>query len=106
MLRVRSDGHGTYLLEVNTRGERHYQRLADGLSLDYCFGIASDTAKDAQILHMVKQGAHWRQKARSEKQEALARKLGIAIDPTWRSGDISDAINRLVGDWNDELRSA
>jgi superfamily II DNA or RNA helicase len=100
-LRVRSDGAGTYLLEANARGEKRYQRLADGLSLDYCFGIASDTAKDAKILHLVKEGAQWRLKARSDKQEALARKLGIRMHPEWRSGDLADAITAVTGDWYD-----
>jgi hypothetical protein len=99
MLRVRPDGRGLYRLEVRQRDERRYTMVADHLSQDYCFGIASDTARDAQILHMVKEGAGWRAQARTEKQEALARKLGIAIDPAWRKGDIADAITALTGDW-------
>jgi superfamily II DNA or RNA helicase len=106
MLRIRLDTQGTYTLEVCIKGERRYRPLAEQLSLDYCYGIASDTARDAHILPMVRKDAAWRQKARSPKQEALARKLGIAIDPTWRSGDISDAINRVVGDWYDRSTAA
>jgi len=101
MLRVRPDGHGTYRLEVRTRDERSYTRLVDRLSQEFCFGIASDTARDAQILHMVQEGARWRQNVPSAKQEALARKLGIRIAPEWSSGDVSDAIAALTGDWYD-----
>jgi superfamily II DNA or RNA helicase len=101
MLRVRPDGQGTYRLEVCKREEKAYTRLVDRLSQEFCFGIASDTARDAHILHMVREGAQWRAKDRSPKQEALAQKLGIRIHPTWRSGEISDAIVRVTGDWYD-----
>src|SRR5262249_49021454 len=101
MLRVRPDGYGTYLLEVRKRDERAYTRLVDRLSQEFCFGIASDTARDAQILHMVREGARWRQNAPSPKQAALAQKLGIRIAPEWRSGQVSDAIAALTGDWYD-----
>ena len=57
MLRVRPDGQGTYRLEVRKRDERSYRQLVDRLSQEFCFGIASDTARDAQILHMVQEGA-------------------------------------------------
>jgi superfamily II DNA or RNA helicase len=99
MLRVRADGQGTYRLEVRKRDERVYTRLVDRLSQEFCFGIASDTARDAQMLHMVREGARWRENARSPKQEALAQKLGIQIDPGWRSGELSDAIAAVTGDW-------
>jgi ATP-dependent helicase IRC3 len=99
MLRVRPDGQGTYALEVRKRDERAYTRLVDRLSQEFCFGIASDTARDAHILHMVQEGARWRQNAPSPKQEALARKLGVRIEPGWRSGQVSDAIAALTGDW-------
>jgi hypothetical protein len=101
MLRVRPDGQGTYRLEVRKRDERSYTRLADRLSQEFCFGIASDTARDAQILHMVKEGARWRDKERSPKQEALARKLRIKIHPDWRSGQTADAITAVIGEWYD-----
>jgi superfamily II DNA or RNA helicase len=101
MLRVRSDGQGTYRLEVRTREERAYTRLVDRLSQEYCFGIASDTARDAQILHMVREGARWREKEASPKQVALAQKLGIRIAPEWRSGEVSDAIVAVTGEWYD-----
>jgi len=99
MLRVRSGGDGTYRLEVRKRDERAYTRLVDRLSQEFCFGIASDTARDAQILHMVREGARWRQKEPSEKQAALARKLGVRTQPGWTSGQMSDAIARVTGDW-------
>jgi superfamily II DNA or RNA helicase len=99
MLRVRPDGHGAYLLEVHRREEKSYVRLADRLSMEYCFGIASDTARDAEILHMVREGARWRQNPPSPKQEAFARKLGITIEPGWRSGEVSDAIAAITGEW-------
>src|SRR5262245_46752077 len=101
MLRVRPDGQGAYRLEVRKRDERSYTRLVDRLSQEFCFGIASDTARDAHILHMVRAGARWRQNAPSPKQEALARKLGIRIAPEWCSGQVSDAIAALTGDWYD-----
>ena len=101
MLRVRSDGYGTYRLEVRKRDERAYTRLADHLSMEYCFGIASDTARDAQILHMVQEGARWRQNPPSPKQEAFARKLGVQTEPEWTSGEVSDAIVAVTGDWYD-----
>jgi superfamily II DNA or RNA helicase len=99
MLRVRPDGQGTYRLEVRKREEHMYAPLVDKLSQEFCFGMASDTARDAQILHMVREGARWRQNAPSAKQAALAQKLGIAVKPGWRSGDVSDAIAALTGDW-------
>jgi superfamily II DNA or RNA helicase len=99
MLRVRSDGQGTYRLEVRKREARAYTCLAEHLSQGYCFGIASDTARDAQILHIVREGARWREKERSPKQEAYARKLGIRIVPEWRSGELSDAITAVTGEW-------
>jgi superfamily II DNA or RNA helicase len=101
MLRVRPDGQSTYRLEVRTREAKVYTRLVDRLSQEFCFGIASDTARDAQILHMVREGARWRQNPPSEKQEALARKLGIRINDDWTSGQISDAIVACTGDWYD-----
>ena len=101
LVRVRPDGHGTYRLEVRQRHERAYTCLADHLSQEYCFGMASDTARDAQLLHLVRVGAGWRTKERSPKQEAFARKLGVDIEPTWRSGELSDAITAIVGDWYD-----
>jgi superfamily II DNA or RNA helicase len=101
MVRVRPDGQGAYRLEVRQRAERAYTRLADCLSLAYCFGIASDTARDAHLLHLVREGARWREQAPSPKQEALARKLGVRIAPGWRSGELSDAITRLTGEWYD-----
>jgi superfamily II DNA or RNA helicase len=99
MLRVRSDGQGTYRLEVRKREEKSYTRIVDRLSQEFCFGIASDTAHDAQILHLVREGARWRLKAPSEKQAALARKLGVRTEPGWTSGQMSDAIARATGDW-------
>jgi len=101
MLRVRPDGQGAYRLEVRKRDERGYTRLVDRLSQEFCFGIASDTARDAQILHLVKEGARWRENPPSPKQEALARKLGVRVHPAWRSGDVSDAIARVTGEWYD-----
>ena len=101
MLRVRPDGQGAYRLEVRKREERSYIRLVDRLSQEFCFGIASDTARDAQILHMVQEGARWRQNAPSEKQEAFARKLGVQIKPGWSSGEVSDAIVAITGEWYD-----
>jgi superfamily II DNA or RNA helicase len=101
MLRVRPDGQGAYRLEVRKRDERGYTRLVDRLSQEFCFGIASDTARDAQILHLVKEGARWRENPPSPKQEALARKLGVRLHPEWRSGDVSDAIARVTGEWYD-----
>ena len=101
MLRVRSDGQGAYRLEVRKREERAYTRLVDRLSQEYCFGIASDTARDAQILHLVREGARWRQNEPSAKQAALAQKLGITLKPGWSSGEVSDAIAALTGDWYD-----
>ena len=101
MLRVRPDGQGTYRLEVRKRDERAYTRLVERLSQEFCFGIASDTARDAHILHLVQEGARWRQNVPSAKQEALARKLGIRMAPEWRSGQVSDAIAALTGDWYD-----
>ena len=102
MLRVRPDEQGTYRLEVRKRDERSYTRLVDRLSQEFCFGIASDTARDAQILHMVQEGARWRQNAPSPKQESFARKLGVHIEPGWSSGEVSDAIVAVTGEWYDE----
>src|SRR5262249_49266456 len=101
MLRVRPDGQGTYLLEVRRREDKVYTRLVDRLSQEFCFGIASDTAPDAHILPIVREGARWRQNAPSPKQAALAKKLGITVKPGWLSGDVSDAIAALTGDWYD-----
>jgi hypothetical protein len=101
MLRVRPDGQGTFRLEVRKRDEKVYTRVVDRLSQEFCFGIASDTARDAQILHMVREGARWRQKEPSERQVALARKLGVRTEPDWTSGQMSDAIARATGDWYD-----
>jgi superfamily II DNA or RNA helicase len=101
MLRVRSDGTGAYRLEVRKREERVYTRLVDRLSQEFCFGIASDTARDAQILHMVQEGARWRQNPPSPAQEAFARKLGVRMVPAWTSGQVSDAIAAKMGDWYD-----
>jgi superfamily II DNA or RNA helicase len=101
MLRVRPDGQGAYRLEVRQRQERVYTCLAERLSQEFCFGIASDTARDAQLLHLVREGARWREHARSPKQEALARKLGVRIQPGWQSGELSDAITALTGEWYD-----
>jgi superfamily II DNA or RNA helicase len=101
MLRVRPDGQGTYRLEVRKRDERSYAWLVDRLSQEFCFGIASDTARDAQILHMVQEGARWRQNPPSAKQEAFARKLGVRIEPGWSSGEVSDAIVAVTGEWYD-----
>ena len=101
MLRVRPDGQGAYRLEVRKRDERVYMRLVDRLSQEFCFGIASDTARDAQILHMVQEGASWRQNVPSPRQEAFARKLGVHIEPGWSSGEVSDAIVAITGEWYD-----
>jgi ATP-dependent helicase IRC3 len=103
MLRVRPDKQGTYRLEVRKRDERFYTRLVDRLSQEFCFGIASDTARDAQILHMVQEGARWRQNAPSLKQEAFARKLRVHIEPGWSSGEVSDAIVAVTGEWYDAV---
>jgi superfamily II DNA or RNA helicase len=99
MLRVRPDGQGTYLLEARTRDERVYTRLIDRLSQEFCFGIASDTARDADIFHMVKESARWREKDPSPKQVAYAQKLGIAVQPGWSMREVSDAIVAVTGDW-------
>jgi hypothetical protein len=101
MLRVRPDGQGTSRLAVWKRDEWAYTRLVDRLSREFGFGIASDTARDAPILPMVREGATWRDKERSPKQEAFARKLGIRIHPDWRSGEVSDAIIAVTGEWYD-----
>jgi superfamily II DNA or RNA helicase len=99
MLRVCPDGLGTYRLEVRTREAKSYTRLVDRLSQEFCFGIASDTARDADMLHLVKEGARWRDNPPSEKQVALAHKLGVQPQSGWTSGQISDAIARVTGDW-------
>ena len=61
--------------------------------------MASETARDADGLHMVREGARWRDNAPSEKQVGFAQKLGIVVNPAWRSGEVSDAITAIVGDW-------
>jgi superfamily II DNA or RNA helicase len=99
MLRVRPDGQGTYLIEGRQRDEKRYTRLIDRLSQEFCFGIASDTARDADIFHMVKEGARWRQNAPSPKQRDYAQKLGITVQPGWSMGEVSDAIVAVTGDW-------
>jgi superfamily II DNA or RNA helicase len=99
MLRVRHVREARYCLEVRPIAARRYQPLATDLSLEYCFGIASDTANDARLLPMVRAGAAWRGKAPSDKQLALAAKLGIRVRPAWTSGEVTDAIARVVGDW-------
>lgn len=101
MLRVRPDGQGAYRLEVRQRSACGYTSLVDHLSQEFCFGIANDTAHEAQLLHLVKEGAQWREKERSPKQEAYARRLGIHIQPWWRSGHLSDAITAVTGEWYD-----
>jgi superfamily II DNA or RNA helicase len=101
MLRVRPDGQGTYRLEVRKREERAYTRLVDRLSQEFCFGIASDTARDAQILHMVREGARWRHQEPSPKQTDFAQRLGIRVAPEWTRGQVSDAIVAITGDWYD-----
>jgi superfamily II DNA or RNA helicase len=101
MLRVRANGQGAYLLEVRQRDERRYTRLVDHLSQEFCFGIASDTARDAHLLHLVREGARWREKPPSPKQTALAQKLGVQVHPAWGSGEVSDAIARITGQWYD-----
>jgi ATP-dependent helicase IRC3 len=98
ILRIRPDEAGTYALETRRQDEKRYATMVRQLTLDYCFGVATDTVRDAKILGMVKRDAQWRHKARSPKQEKYARSLGIAIDPGWRMGDVSDAINRVIGD--------
>jgi hypothetical protein len=50
---------------------------------------------------MVREGARWRQNLPSAKQEAFARKLGVRIRDGWNSGDVSDAIVKLTGEWYD-----
>jgi superfamily II DNA or RNA helicase len=99
MLRVRADGFGTYRLEVRTREAKVYTRLVDRLSQEFCFGIASDTARDADLLPLVKEGARWRQNPPSEKQRAFALRLGAHLQPNCTSGQVSDAIARITGDW-------
>jgi superfamily II DNA or RNA helicase len=106
MVRVRADGQGTYRLEVRTRDARAYTPVAERLSQEFCFGIASDTAQDAHLLHLVREGARWRDNARSPKQEAFAQKLGVQINPDWRSGEVSDAIAAITGDWYDGVPTA
>jgi hypothetical protein len=103
MLRVRPDEQGTYRLEVRKRDERIYTRLVERLSQEFCFGIASDTARDAQILPMVQEGARWRQNPPSPRQEAFARKLGVRLEPGWSSGEVSDAIVAITGEWYDSV---
>jgi hypothetical protein len=51
--------------------------------------------------HLVREGARWREDERSPKQKALARKLGVQIQPWWRSGEVSDAIAAVTGEWYD-----
>ena len=58
--------------------------------------------RDAQILHLVQEGARWRQNPPSSKQEAFARKLGVRLEPGWSSGEVSDAIVAITGEWYDE----
>jgi len=100
-LRVRHHSSTHYRLEVRKRDERRYTTLAADLSLEYCFGIASDTANDAKLLPMVKAGACWRQNAPSAKQVAFAARLGIQVLPEWTSGQVADAITARTGDWYD-----
>jgi superfamily II DNA or RNA helicase len=100
-LRIRPEGNDRYRLEVHTRGEQTYRTLAEQLPLDYCFGIGSDTAKDAGLLPLVRVGASWRTRPPSEKQLAYARKLRITIPPHWNAGELGDAIARVTGDWYD-----
>lgn len=101
MLRVRPDGYGTYRLEVQGRTERGYQLIVERLSQEWCFGIASDTAQDAQVMAMVRQGARWREKVPSARLIAYAQKMGVGIAEDWTSGQVSDAIQRITGDWYD-----
>jgi hypothetical protein len=50
---------------------------------------------------MVQEGARWRQNLPSAKQEAFAHKLGVRIEPGWSSGEVSDAIVAVTGEWYD-----
>jgi hypothetical protein len=43
--------------------------------------------------------ARWREKDPSPKQVAYAQKLGIAVQPEWSMGEVSDAIVAVTGDW-------
>lgn len=39
-------------------------------------------------------GAEWRKRKPSRKALAYAKRLGVEVDPAWRAGDLSDAIDR------------
>jgi hypothetical protein len=85
--------------------EPTYRTLAEQLPLDYCFGIGSDTAKEAGVLPLVRQDASWRTRPPSAKQRARAHQLRIAVSPHWNAGELSDAITAVTGDWYDSSDS-
>jgi hypothetical protein len=43
----------------------------------------------------------WRQNPPSPKQTAFAQKFGVRSHPDWRSGEVSDAIVAVTGEWYD-----
>lgn len=98
-LRIREMGDGRACLEARRSAERSYQMVADEMTIEYCLGIAGHTVRDAGMVGLVRKDATWRENTRSVKAEAFARKLKIDIDARWTAGELSDAINQIVGDW-------
>jgi len=101
-LRIVPTGKNHYKLEHRHQHDRRYVVLAQALSLEYCMGIASDTANEAGVIGMAVEGARWRNrppKPISEKRASFLRKLNIAVNPNWTAGELDDAMTAKIGDW-------
>lgn len=71
--------------------ERVPLALAQGAAEDH---IRKNTSNQA----LVAKNATWRRRAPSPKQLDAAKKWGVAVDPKWNAGQVSDAISARVAE--------
>lgn len=69
------------------------QVLMANVSMELAQGVAEDYVRKhgGQIGDA---SAPWRQRKPSAKAKAYAKRLGVTVDPAWKAGDLSDAIDR------------
>jgi len=86
---------GTWNCEVSHR-PGPAKRLMGGVALETAQAVGEDFIRKAGKTPLVSAGAPWRRRQPTEKQLDLAHRWGMAVDPKWTAGDLSDRIDQHI----------
>lgn len=85
------------VLVVDSAGKT--EALMERVPLPLAQGIAEDHIRRKVSAALVNKEAAWRSRAPSPKQLDAAKRMRIAVDPSWNAGQVSDAFNARLAEF-------